>query len=720
MRISRSNATARLATIVLVWVTWAVASLVATPVAFATAPAELQRVAELRESDPQAALALVERLRVEYPRDDSVALSLLESLGAAGESSRALELANELLEVDVAASDAVKVLRVKVEAMGDLQRYEDLVDVTERGLGLARSLRDEAALELVSSLAFAYYGQADYARAASIYEELLAIRGDVVDEEQERYLGNLGAMYAQSGDHADAVDVLLRALSVAEQLGKDEAAMTLRNLGGLYINLGEYELSLIYSRRALAAVAPDSTEAASLLGNIGVALQNLERFDEARESYEQALAVSDSLGLDNASSLNNLAYLLHEEGRHRESLELLDRALVINEASQRWDLVAIVKKNQGENWVALGERERAAELFEEAHRHYLEYDLRANRLELYPVMIDNLEGLGRYERALELMREYKTVYDETVSVESVEKVAELRARYDLERQQSAKDAQLEALENSRDVERSVRVVLVAVLALVSVIAFLLLRSLHFRGRANRVLESKNLEIASQTRRLRELNESLVQQSREDELTGLLNRRFLSEHLRKEIPHLERIVERGGQVEQLLIVADLDHFKRINDRFGHAAGDRVLKAFADTLTSCARESDYCVRWGGEEFLWLCRDATTDDGAALGRRLLGAVERLRVPHGDEELSVTCSIGMAPFPLWPSRQLDWELTLAAADAALYAAKRSGRNRWCSVRSKRGPVRPDPVDPGEVERLIESGELVLETDEPAGEGAA
>ena len=634
-----------------------------------------------------------------------------------------LELADELSRREEPPFDAeVRTLAAKLEAIRGLEQTDELDALAERSQVLAQTVETDARLsDHLALVAYAYYELADFPKASALYEQAVALRGGADDSRQKWLLGNLGGIYAQSGRFPEAIDALLRALSIAQALGEDEPLPILRNLGGLYINLGQYEEAIAYTRRALAVADPESTDAVSLLGNLGAALQHLDRFDEARESYEKALAISDALGQDNPTTLNNLAYLLHEQGRHRESLGMLERALVVNEQLGQWELVAVIKKNQGENWIALGNRARAADLFEESYGLYRQHDLRSNRLELYPVMIDNLDELGRHRRALELMREYKDVYDESVSVESAERVAELQARFDLERNRAASDSRIQALENSQEIERGVRVVLLAGLGLLVVIAFLLLRALHFRGRANRSLEGKSEQIASQAARLQELNQHLVRQSLEDELTGLLNRRFLNEHLKAEVPRLRRIAEQGGVVQQLVIVADLDHFKTINDRYGHAAGDRFLKAFAQTLRNCARDSDYCVRWGGEEFLWLCNGVSLDDGAKLCARLLEAVRAMRVSVRGKVVSATCSIGMAPFPLWPPEKLSWELALAAADAALYEAKRSGRDRWYQVVPEIDSADAALSSAKSVEALLAGGAVRLEeggTGERRGSG--
>ena len=155
----------------------------------------------------------------------------------------------------------------------------------------------------------------------------------------------------------------------------------------------------------------------------------------------------------------------------------------------------------------------------------------------------------------------------------------------------------------------------------------------------------------------------------DSLTGLANRRSLEDTLRSELARAARFSD-----EVCVVFSDLDYFKRVNDRYGHAAGDEVLKAFAIALRETVRESDVAGRWGGEEFALVLTGTDAAGGARLAERARATIESrvVRLPDG-EDVSVTASFGVASFP---ECQALGEL-LAAADSALYQAKREGRNR-------------------------------------------
>jgi diguanylate cyclase (GGDEF)-like protein len=173
----------------------------------------------------------------------------------------------------------------------------------------------------------------------------------------------------------------------------------------------------------------------------------------------------------------------------------------------------------------------------------------------------------------------------------------------------------------------------------------------------------------------------------DALTGLRNRHFVSEFTGQLSAQLlgewqaavgrERISQRRSLG---LFLVDIDHFKRVNDRYGHAAGDRVLMAFAAVAHSALRAQDIVARWGGEEFLVIAETRDRQAVLKIGERLRRAFDAHRtIEAGGVTLSATCSIGACLFPFDEGHpeDLTWEATLELADRALYEAKRTGRNR-------------------------------------------
>lgn len=167
-----------------------------------------------------------------------------------------------------------------------------------------------------------------------------------------------------------------------------------------------------------------------------------------------------------------------------------------------------------------------------------------------------------------------------------------------------------------------------------------------------------------------LRESLRDQSIRDPLTGLYNRRYMEESLEREVRRAARSKHTLG-----IIMLDLDHFKRFNDAFGHQAGDALLRELGSHLRTCVRGEDIACRYGGEEFTLIMPDANLDVSLKRAQRLREDIKHLDLEHRGQTVgAITLSLGVAAFPDHGS---TGEAVLSAADAALYRAKREGRDR-------------------------------------------
>ena len=193
-------------------------------------------------------------------------------------------------------------------------------------------------------------------------------------------------------------------------------------------------------------------------------------------------------------------------------------------------------------------------------------------------------------------------------------------------------------------------------------------------------------VAERSAELARANAELQAMSLTDPLTKVRNRRFFRETIESDAMQVVRAYRRAGanagpieHGDLIFYFVDLDHFKRVNDEYGHYAGDRVLMECARRLTHIVRQSDLLIRWGGEEFLVVLRSGTRADGDILARRLLRLMGEEAFDIGDGKMiSMTCSIGWAAFP-WITSQpdaLSVDDVLVLADRSMYAAKEAGRN--------------------------------------------
>jgi len=239
-------------------------------------------------------------------------------------------------------------------------------------------------------------------------------------------------------------------------------------------------------------------------------------------------------------------------------------------------------------------------------------------------------------------------------------------------------------------------------------AFLLLGGLYgVLIMRNRRVMARNAEleeiVAERTRNLAEANEALRRMAITDPLTGLFNRRFFEEEIPGELAAALRVFAGNGDERGpfrrnsslAVFMLDLDHFKKVNDTWGHDAGDLVLREIADVISGVIRSSDTLFRWGGEEFLLLARNADPESTRILPERIRGAVEEHRCFWEGREITMTVSIGWVLYPFFSKRPglFGWPELVHLADQALYLAKAGGRNRTIGIVEGEPPPRPGGI---------------------------
>ncbi|BFM11327.1 diguanylate cyclase [Simiduia litorea] len=194
------------------------------------------------------------------------------------------------------------------------------------------------------------------------------------------------------------------------------------------------------------------------------------------------------------------------------------------------------------------------------------------------------------------------------------------------------------------------------------ILLLLFERYRTSKKTNSLLLEKNMELKAVHAQLSIQHKHLLHLATHDNLTGLLNRKSILEHIEKEL-----IRWRRQEFPLTLLVLDLDKFKSINDQYGHNIGDSILKTFAATLINVVRETDFCARWGGEEFIIVSSNTDTASASILAERIHKKLETITKPGTPV---AHCSIGIAQY-----RQADdFEQWFERADKALYRAKMRG----------------------------------------------
>jgi diguanylate cyclase (GGDEF)-like protein len=209
--------------------------------------------------------------------------------------------------------------------------------------------------------------------------------------------------------------------------------------------------------------------------------------------------------------------------------------------------------------------------------------------------------------------------------------------------------------------------------------------------ANQHLSALNhdleVRVAERTTELSALNTQLTHLALTDSLTGVLNRRAFFDAARREIEHSKR----HGRPLAVMIL-DLDHFKSINDRYGHQAGDRVLQQTATLIGGVIRASDTLARYGGEEFVLLAPETDLESAITLGARILQALRAATIPSKQGTIHVTASLGIT---VRTEDEERVEQLLKRADDALYTAKAGGRDQVVAVAANQPPRIVHPQTP-------------------------
>jgi diguanylate cyclase (GGDEF)-like protein len=585
----------------------------------------------------------------------SVALRKLEALK---EGRGALESGHVLVEMSRAyfwLGDKNKAVATAVQAEQLGREFHDDVLLAKaklsHGFALSQFVHDQEA-------------------ARQMIEQAGELAGTTRDPHlQTRALVAQGLFAEEDGRSADAIELLARATSFARfsadpdalsmalreqarllaSVGKDQEALALPDeLVGIAVargipaqlahaRLAEYATAARAGRakRAESALlaAVDILEKLNARERLAVPLANLaelyiqsRRFGEAVRTSEAALRIAREVGDENGSRLASfqLGMATIQLRRIAEGRAIVDKALDSLKGNERYVRMLL---DYGHALSQVGEGDVALTVYEKAGS----VSLAAWRKEKQ-LSYEALQRAYAYQK----------------------KQAELTR---LHHDSAMKAAELSSVKRVRS--------LWVLLSVTTLVAVVLIALLYRRvAKANASLKTKN--------------EQLFRQSTRDSLTGLFNRHYFYEQV---VPRFDADSGGRGGDAGVFLLLDVDHFKSINDRFGHSAGDVVLKHVASRLAGSLREQDVLIRWGGEEFLAYLPGVTTQEARQVCARLLAAVSGTTIEADGRELTVTVSLGFCPKPADGQGAPDWEQLVHLADLCLYLAKTAGRNQAFGV---------------------------------------
>jgi diguanylate cyclase (GGDEF)-like protein len=386
-------------------------------------------------------------------------------------------------------------------------------------------------------------------------------------------------------------------------------------------------------------------------------------------ALQEGLALARRLGdrESELTALNNLAH--YYNGDPSTHAKAYAHALEGEKLARRLDdpvMVAFTRTNRGVAMVRLGQAEAGIALAREGVAAVRARGLTVEAADLLEQLSIAYEAAGRHGEAITALREQLLLLEQMAQRQHDTAAQELQDRFDADRR-ALEIERLQVQQQRSQAEAATRSLQQRVWA-VAALALVLAGVLIGRGL---------VRVRQRSRRLQAVNARLDEQASRDALTGAFNRR-----------HAEQLLAAEPAEATGLVLLDVDHFKQVNDRHGHAAGDAVLQAVAQRLQTGLRGGDALVRWGGEEFLLLLPGCDADALAGPVARALARLgeEAVTLPDGTP-LRVTASAGAC---VWPaSAGQPWQAAMQRADEALYAAKQAGRNRGvCILPGAAGPV--------------------------------
>jgi diguanylate cyclase (GGDEF)-like protein len=628
----------------------------------------------------QSVVDLEKQLHTQSGGDRARTLAALTEAVRRNNPEKALDYGQQALALFAQNPDPaneVRTLNEMAAAHIALSNYSDAATFAEKARNLAiRHGNERGRARALDNLGVVAQGRGDAMAAAERFEESLAIyRALGNDRDIATAHDSLGVLYATVlGDYEGGLAYHVEALTVRERLGDKAAiAASLDNIGITYQRVGELDRALETFERALTIrreVGGDD-RIANTLHNLGDVYFDKRQFERALDYHTQALELRHKYGDRSgvASSLRNIGRIHIELGNDDDARVYLNDTLPM--AQSTGDDIVVAQAHLG---LALLDRESGAAARAVTHaRRALAIAEKLRDTELsrnaYEELAASQERAGDFAGALESFKRFHEVNDRIFAAERSRRVEVVERKSQSER----RDAELAALRMQQataalqmERQQDQRNAALVVALVVSIVAFGLYR--------RRVESARIAERLSVT----------------DTLTGLKNRRYVLQTIEADTAACLRAVRTGSpdgvvtNSDLVFLMIDIDHFKAVNDQFGHEAGDHVLEQMGHVLRASCRASDTISRWGGEEFLVICRFTSRDTASTSAERVRAAVqENLFNLGGGRTLRRTCSIGFATFPFSPSHPeaLKWEQVVALADDALFVAKQSGRNAWIGV---------------------------------------
>lgn len=687
-----------------------------------------QRLPSLSGAERVEAFRDLIRLTKKY--DTAKAIDYAERLDGIVDGSQAsyyLGNLQELATLYMVVSNNDKAIATTERLMTEAERLNEPVYVVEALLVQVSVAVNATSLEKAKALL-----NVSRQKLQSIDNQHLVARVNYQDAIVHFYLG----------DNENALALAKAAIPAFQAVGDKSMQAGSENLVGIfYGSMAQYQESLDYLLRALSIFVEleNQQKQLSVYNNLAVTYDRLEQPHKALEIYTKTIELcqtigdvqSESLALLNAASVYNdltqrtqaLAALERGEAL---AIDIDDKSLRARALNLRAELALEIDAFADAETFAKNAIDLANDM-QSPLTQFASYSRLTSALQGQGKLDDALEAaktmlafaksnksrgeqstalitlsdvyvaMGNHQAALDLYKQGAELQAELLNEQSKESLMRMQARFE----NKEKDAEIARMTLQSDLEQKQHGVELALqqhqtyllgggltaLFAIALLVYMRISQNHMNARLREEIKEKTRTLQKQHDALAIANQKLEEQSYNDPLTNLANRRFGMTFIPKQAEALlQDYLKQPFDERHVIFVVDIDHFKSINDNYGHAAGDAVIEHIASLLRQSFDDSDYIIRWGGEEFLIMMRYGDAEQATIKAENVRQAVTSSGCKIDDtHEIHCSCSIGFAMYPFFcdqPS-ELAWTQVTEVADKCLYEAKQTGRNRWVGIDS-------------------------------------
>ena len=560
-----------------------------------------------------------------------------------------------------------------------INELKSRIAVEKEGLEKARLL-----LEVTYEIQNADLPQAiNYTREAVRLLNQLDIKNATHRAELLKSIIHLGKLEVLNGNYAEAIKLIYDSLPMLEKC-EDQMlfARGLNIIAAANSFLSNHYESMRYYLKSLEIFKRlgDKSWEAGVLNNIALQYRDLKNYEWALEYLHKSLEIIE--GLDDPEGLGEICETLcrtyYYHGQHNEALSYGEKSLAIYQQINVW-------YGEAEALTSLGNVHAALSHYEEAQAHYQKALEIAQKIghrqgEAETLLsIGNLQTItGQSDKALETLfkalRISETLDIRKTSYECYEKISEAyKKKLDFENALIYFEKFFKLYRCVFDANENNRVEALAIM-----------HQLETAQKDAEIYRLKNVALQNEIQEREKVQASLQKLAITDPLTGLYNRRYIFNLTNQEFQ-----LSKLNHQKFATILIDIDNFKRINDQYGHSAGDEVLIQLAECMRDALRKQDTLARYGGEEFVVLLPQTSATEAKLVAERLRKMIAELTIVYKEQEINTKVSVGIAQFNSLDI--LNTENIFNRADLTMYAAKQAGGNRvyiW-----EEGQEQPSPI---------------------------